>query len=240
MKRPSPSMAVAVIAVIIALGASATATVSINSVGHREIKPNAVRASEIKDSQVRHQEIRGGAVRSSEVANNSLRSIDIGRNAVGSSEIQQASVQRSDLANGVRLLLEAPGPAGPRGLTGPTGPAGGQGPTGPAGSAAGYAKINSVTATVNDAQASNIADANLRRFGAQGQFCFGNLPFTPRSAVVSAVVATHNASVDVGSNAANATCQGLGLTGILTLVQIKEVSASNTLADIDFNVWFED
>jgi hypothetical protein len=58
--------------------------------------------------------------------------------------------------------------------------------------------------------------------------------------VASTVAASQTASADVGSAAANTACQGQGLTGVLTCVEVKDVSASNAFAGQDFNIWLED
>lgn len=70
-RRPSPALVLSIIALIVAMGGTGYAALKLpkNSVGSRQIKPDAVRSSDIKDGSLlrRRPAVRGraGAARAS-------------------------------------------------------------------------------------------------------------------------------------------------------------------------------
>src|SRR5688500_11083429 len=95
MRLPSPAMVVACVALVVALSGTGYAAVKLtrNSVGATQIRPGAVRSSEVKDRSLRARDFARGQRR---------------RGAAG--------------APGGRGPAGPAGPAGPVGATGPTGP----------------------------------------------------------------------------------------------------------------------
>jgi hypothetical protein len=193
--------------------------------------------------------------------------LTIPKNSIGSAQIKRSAVANSDLrANAITTqkvkngALEAADfklgqiPAGPKGATGATGPAGGAGPigpigpAGPAGSAAAFARVGP-TGTLDagtPSQNKNVVQANVQHDGTTGVgvYCFGGLPFTARSAIVTvdsagAIAASNQiASVAVqrGLNLGN--CDAGHQQARVSLTQVDQTNAP-TLVNHGFYIWFE-
>jgi hypothetical protein len=151
---------------------------------------------------------------------------------------------------GLRGLQGIPGVAGPPGPQGPAGQQGGTGAPGQNGAngeAVAYASVDG-NGTLNtfDRASKNITQANVSHTAGTGVYCFQDLPFTPKSAVVSGdnsfglnfTIAT----VVVVTRAAPA----LGDCPASAPVRVRTVNVPNgatysppVLADLDFTIWFE-
>jgi hypothetical protein len=121
--------------------------------------------------------------------------IALPKNSVGSAQVKNGSLLARDFKKG-QLRAGRPGATGPKGDQGPRGLGGPAGPFGPPGeqgvqgpkgdqgapgSALGFA---SVGATGLVANAKNVTGANVTHT-MTGEYCFNNLPFTPKNAVVT-------------------------------------------------------
>lgn len=106
-RRPTPSMVVALAALVIAMGGTSYAVTALpkNSVGSAQIKPKAVKGSDLAANAVTSGKVRDGTLRSTDFA-------------------------RGQLPPGPKGDTGAPGPRGPAGPDGAQGP---QGPAGPPG-----------------------------------------------------------------------------------------------------------
>jgi hypothetical protein len=144
----------------------------------------------------------------------SYAAISVPANSVGTRQLRKGAVTKSKLAPGVIQALEQAGVPGAAGPQGPAGPQGAKGDTGAAGSngtngtngtngsngapgapgtAAGFARVR-VDGTVeplpNGDENLNVTSANIAHTSGTGLYCFGGLPFTPVSAMVSPDIAT--------------------------------------------------
>ena len=87
--RPSPATVIACLALFFAVaGGSAIALPGRNSVDSGDIKPKAVKTSDIANN----------AVTTKKIKNNHVRAADIQNNAVGTGEIRDGQVRTGDLA----------------------------------------------------------------------------------------------------------------------------------------------
>jgi hypothetical protein len=86
--RPSSATVIACIALFFALSGSAIALQGRNSVDSGDIKPKAVKTSDIANN----------AVTTKKIKNNHVRAADIQNNAVGTGEIRNGQVRAGDLA----------------------------------------------------------------------------------------------------------------------------------------------
>ena len=103
------------------------------------------------------------------------------KNSVGAKQIKKGAVTPAKFSSSARSTLK-----GDQGPVGPQGSRGEPGQPGSNGSAVGFAYVEafSGTITVNPAFAHNLTAANITRSSA-GVYCFHDLPFTPRSIMVS-------------------------------------------------------
>lgn len=216
--RPSHTTVAAYMALFVALGGTSYAAVKLprNSVGGKQIKRNAVSSSKVKDR--------------------SLRLADFGADQVPAGPQGAQGLQ---------------GPAGARGLDGLDGP---DGLDGADGTAAAFARVGSggVLDNGTPSQNENVVQANVQHDGGAatatttgpGVYCFGGLPFTPRSAMVTAdsagAVATTNmiASVSVqrGLNLGN--CNAGHQQARVSMLAVNDTTAP-TLTNHGFYIWFE-
>ena len=88
-RRPSPATAIACLALFFAVaGGTAIALQGRNTVDSGDIKPKAVKTSDIANN----------AVTTKKIKNNHVRAADIQNNAVGTGEIRNGQVRQADLA----------------------------------------------------------------------------------------------------------------------------------------------
>ena len=194
----------------------------------------------------------GGAYAGLSIPRNSVGTKQLKNDAVKSSKVRNGSLQRRDFGRN-----QIPrGPQGPQGLPGATGQIGPQGPEGPAGNIPGFARVDA-DGTLHDVannagfenppiQHKNVTDANIEHTPASGTYCFGGLPFTPRTAMVSidngeADILDTNKIVSVGVQR-GANLGGCGANFQQARVRIVEVNeaAAPAAADFQFTIWFED
>ena len=99
--RPSPATVIACMALFFAIaGGSAIALQGRNTVDSGDIKPNAVKKSDIANN----------AVTTGKIKNNHVRAADIQNNAVGTGEIRNGQVRTADIAPAESIhLIGAPG-----------------------------------------------------------------------------------------------------------------------------------
>ena len=88
LRLPSPATMIACLALFFAIGGSAIALQGRNSVDSGDIKPKAVKTSDIANN----------AVTTKKIKNNHVRAADIQNNAVGTGEIRNGQVAAGDLA----------------------------------------------------------------------------------------------------------------------------------------------
>lgn len=237
---------ISMIALFAALGGTSYAVA--NSVGSAEIRKNAVKASEIAKNAVRAAEIRRNAVGASEIRSNAvaggdvadgtLGSGDLGDNSVGSGELGDSSVGSGELADGG----VGSGDVADNGLTATDIDGASLDPeVGPDT----FARVGS-TGTLDagtPAQNKNIVQDNVVR-PAVGTYCFGGLPFTPRSGMVSidAAMATTTSnqvpglSMQRGANLGG--CPATHQQARVTILNWTDAVAP-ALADHGFYIWFE-
>ena len=243
---------ISLIALFAALGGSAYAAgLAKNSVGAKQIKKNAVRAVEIKRNAVSASEIRSSAVASGDIADNgvggadladnSVASGELSDNSVGSGELSDNSVGSGELADGsvssgeivdgsIAFTDLSPDAYSPRA----------------------FARVGSTGILDAGAppQNKNIVQANVQHDAVAGAtttgpgvYCFGGLPFTPRTAVVTAdsagAINTTNqiASVAVqrGNNLGN--CDAGHQQARVSMLQVDQTNAP-TLTNHGFYIWF--
>jgi hypothetical protein len=153
---------------------------------------------------------------------------------------------------GNRGARGATGAAGPAGATGPAGPAGEAGAPGAAGQngapgeAVAYATIQEDGTVSPSSGAKGITNANVRRV-ANGVYCFRNLSFTPKNAMVSANNGFNNeftvVSVTVNTDPAVplSECEDTELVRVRTLLLPAGAGYQPpSLQNRRFNIWFED
>ena len=182
---------------------------------------------------------------------NSVGGKQIKRNAVSSSKVKNGSLKLGDFGAG-----QVPaGPRGAQGLQGLQGPAGASGLNGADGTAAAFARVGSggVLDNGTPVQNKNVVQANVQHDGGAatatttgpGVYCFGGLPFTPRSAVVTAdsagAVGTTNmiASVSVQRGANLNQCNAGHQQARVSILAVNETTAP-TLTNHGFYIWFEE
>ena len=184
---------ISVIALFVALGGASYAAVTLpkNSVGAKQIKKRAVRnkhintnavsASKIQRNSISSPKIADGSVFGNDLADNSVGSSELGDNSVGSGEMSDNSVGGSEITNGSVALTDlAPEATGPRAFA--------------------RVRADGTLETEGDAQAPPLPSQNRgvdqtdvqKDAGAPaaestgpGVYCFGDLGFTPRSALVT-------------------------------------------------------
>ena len=88
LRLPSPATMIACLALFFAIGGSAIALQGRNTVDSGDIKPKAVKTSDIANN----------AVTTKKIKNNHVRAADIQNNAVGTGEIRNGQVAAGDLA----------------------------------------------------------------------------------------------------------------------------------------------
>jgi hypothetical protein len=93
---------VASLALFIALGGAAVAAgLARNSVGTKQLKPNAVTAAKIKNGAVNGHKISRGAVTSGKIASNSVGSAALQNESVIAAKLAKNSVTNASITNGV-------------------------------------------------------------------------------------------------------------------------------------------
>ena len=222
--RPSHATVAAYMALFVALGGTSYAAVKLprNSVGGQQIKANAVSSGKVKNGSLKLDDFVAGQV------------------PAGPSGAQGPA-----------------GPAGARGLSGADGAAGADGADGTPGAdgtAAAFARVGSGGAldAGTPSQTKNVVQANVQHDGGAatatttgpGVYCFGGLPFTPRSAMVSAdsagaVGATNLiASVSVQRGANLNQCNAGHQQVRVSMLAVDQTNAP-TLTNDGFYIWFE-
>jgi hypothetical protein len=172
----------------------------------------------------------------------------IGKNTVASPQVVNGSLGTKDLSKRARAALKGnrglrgfTGAQGAQGAKGATGAQGIQGIQGPAGTAVAYATVlaGGTIDTSAGTQAKNLADANISH-PATGIYCFGDLSFTPQSALVSAgnlsVVAAAIVTVGVDERPTP------NLTGCVvgvSRVRVRVHDAAGAALDAPFTIWFQ-
>lgn len=120
-RRPSHATVVAYLALFVALGGTAGALAGKNTVDSRDIKPKAVRATDLAKGAVTGAKLRAGAVSADKVLDGSLGQADLGPASVGTGELALDSVApdkldlfRSSRTNAsVPITGSGPQPVGP-------------------------------------------------------------------------------------------------------------------------------
>jgi len=133
------------------------------------------------------------------------------------------------------------GKTGPTGLTGPTGPAGQAGKTGETGAAGtviAYADFTGAGAIQENTEPKNLGPENVDHTGT-GVYCFKNLGFTPRTAMVSGdnSFSANETIVSVVVAPKNEALSGCNL-GETVRVRTVLAKAPATLVDEAFTIWF--
>ena len=184
---------ISVIALFVALGGASYAAVTLpkNSVGAKQIKKRAVRnkhintnavsASKIQRNSISSPKIADGSVFGNDLADNSVGSSELGDNSVGSGEMSDNSVGGSEITNGSVALTDlAPEATGPRAFArvraDGTLETEGDGQTPP---------LPSQNRGVDQTDVQKDAGAPAAESTGPGVYCFGDLGFTPRSALVT-------------------------------------------------------
>jgi len=174
-------------------------------------------------------------VDSGDIKKANVKTSDIAKNAVISGKIKDGALLAKDFKAG-----ELPaGPQGAQGAPGEKGDKGDKGDPGDAGTAVAYATVTS-TGNVIASKSKNIVQANVDADTVTGVYCFTDLPFTPRSAMVAAQPVFNGGEQDVIASvymAPISVSQG-DCFGKL-LVRTFDVS-SGSLQDRAFQIWFED
>lgn len=161
------------LALVVALGGTSYAAIKLpkDSVGTTQIKTHGVTATDLANDAVTSRKIKDG----------SLKRVDFKAGELA------AAVSSASVATPEKGATGPTGPAGPAGAAGPAGP------TGPAGTAA----IGTTPVAFGDFAAdgtlqlnttpSSLVAANQPTHTATGVYCFAveNLPFAPKSAVVT-------------------------------------------------------
>jgi hypothetical protein len=186
----------------------------------------------------------GSSYAAVKLAKNSVKAKQIAPNAVGASEIKARAVRSGEVRDGSLLAQDFKAgqlPAGAKGDTGAKGDKGDKGDTGDAGTAVAYATLTS-TGTVITSKSKNIDQSNVATDTVAGAYCFVNLPFVPKSAMVSPQPVFDGGETDVIASAyVNATggtiivgdCSGTALVRTFD-------TTDAALQDQAFTVWFED
>jgi hypothetical protein len=186
--------AISMIALFVALGGTSVAAVALtkNSVGAKQIKKNAVGASEIKKNAVRAAEVRRNAVGASEIRSNAVAGGDIADNGVGGADLSDNSVGAGEIGpNAVGSGEVTDDSLGATDIDGATL----DGEVGPDA----FARVEADGSLSTPAaacpgetcpfgpvdQQKGITAAMISHVAGSGRYCFGNLPFVPRSAMVS-------------------------------------------------------
>jgi len=184
---------ISVIALFVALGGASYAAVTLpkNSVGPKQIKKNAVRGKHIKKNAVTASKIRGnsvsspkiadGSVFSADLADNSIGANDLADNSVGSGELADNSVGSGEITNGSVARADlAPEATGPRAFArvraDGTLETEGDGQTPP---------LPSQNRGVDQTDVQKDGGAPAAESTGPGVYCFGDLGFTPASALVT-------------------------------------------------------
>jgi hypothetical protein len=178
-----------------------------------------------------------------------------GKNTVDSGDIKKANVKKSDIAknavisgkvkDGSLLAKDFKAgelPAGPQGTPGAPGAKGDKGDPGDAGTAVAYATV-AATGTVDLGRSKNITQANVDVDTETGVYCFTNLEFTPRSAMVAAQPVFNGGDQDVIASvymAPISVSQGDCFGKLLVRTFDISEGAAGALADRAFQIWFED
>jgi hypothetical protein len=178
---------------------------------------------------------------------------------ITSKQIKDGTIQVKDISKTARAQLApkaavgVPGPQGPAGAQGPNGGAGAQGETGPAGAqgvpgeALAYANVKG-DGTIEPGQSKGITNDMIDRTG-EGVFCFKNLGFTPKSAMVSPdgsfgqLDTVVTASVLVSGALSDCDADGTHKVRVRTIDLNGSESLGSTyapeLSDRRFTIWFE-
>ena len=180
----------------------------------------------------------------SQLAKNSVGTAQLKKNAVISSKVKNGSLLKADfkagqLPAGARGPAGPPGPQGAPGAAGTPGAAGAPGAKGDPGEAVAFAAVNS-DGTVG-VRSQGITTANISHVAATGEYCFGGLPFTPKS-----VVASGDNTSGADNTLATAMVPGDGViagtcpAGFTQARARTIVSNTGALTDRRFVIWFED
>jgi len=178
---------------------------------------------------------------------------------ITSKQIKDGTIQVKDISKTARAQLApkaavgVPGPQGPAGSQGPNGDAGAQGEKGATGAqgvpgeAVAYANVKP-DGTIEPGQSKGIANDMIDRT-AEGVFCFKNLGFTPKSAMVSPdgsfgqLDTVVTASVLVSGALSDCDSDGTHKVRVRTIDLNGSESLGSLygpeLADRRFTIWFE-
>lgn len=172
----------------------------------------------------------------------------IAATVITGNQIKNGSIGLKDLSKKARKALKGQkGQRGARGAQGPTGTAGTPGVAGTPGApgeAVGYAMITAAGTVEAPDRAKNVTSANVQR-PATGTYCFVDLPFAPKSAVVTSdngfgegntTLATVRVATPDGS--------ALGGCPANASVRVQAVELSDNTLPYDptndpFVIWFE-
>jgi hypothetical protein len=176
---------------------------------------NSVDSGDIKNGQVKRKDIAKNAVNGRKVKNGSLTGKDV----------KDASLTPTDFSGSVQ------------------GPKGDKGDTGDAGEAVAYANViaNGTLETTEPGINKNITNAMIRHTAATGVYCFHNLPFTVKNALVSAdnSFAFNDTLASVAVSTDTTEVLGDCQAGDRVRVRTFDISAA-ALQDKRFLIWFED
>jgi hypothetical protein len=173
---------------------------------------NSVDSRDIKNGQVKRKDIAKNAVNGRKVANRSLTGADV----------RDGSLAPADFSGSVQ------GPKGDKG---------------DAGEAVAYANVigNGTLEAGEPGINKNISNTNIRHTAATGVYCFHNLPFTVRNAMVSAdnSFAQNDTLASVTVSTVATEVLGNCQAGDRVRVRTYDVSSA-ALQDQRFFIWFED
>jgi hypothetical protein len=206
------------------------------------------------------------SVGSKSIKDGSIRGVDVKADSLTGSNINEATLSLPVAGPGAPGATGPQGPTGADGVTGVTGPGGVTGPAGAtgrqgvAGEAVAYARVDSQGVLIGGAaQNKGVVQANVQHDATgdtattgPGVYCFGNLGFTPTSAMVTIdnadqlpvpTISTGGTLNFIGSVAIQKG-EGLGRCDAdhqQARVAIEAVNdtATPTLANHPFFVWFE-
>jgi hypothetical protein len=240
----SSAHVIAIIALMVALGGTGYAALRIprSSVGTIQLKKNAVISSRVKDRSLKAIDFKNGQLPRGAQGPQGVTGAQGAPGADG--PIGPAGNAGANGTNGTN---------GTDGTDGTDGAAGPTGPTGPAGIAAGFARVgaNGLLDAGTPAQSENVEQANVQHDSAAGPtttgpgvYCFGGLPFVPRSAMVTTDSAgalnsanfIGSVSVQRGNGLVN--CDADHQEARVSMLQVSNTAAP-ALVDHGFYIWFE-
>ena len=216
--RPSPAMLVAIVALFVALGGVGYAATTI---GSEEIRNNSVQSVDVKNDDLLSRDIKDGTVLSRDIKDGTVLSRDITDGTVLSRDITDGTVLERDIDPDALAAFK-----GPRAFAHVT-----DDTTGPGG------------IHVDAANSKGVVEANVSN-PASGRYCFEDLAFNPKIAVVTldTVQDTIPSENSLDPDSASATtapsgaCPGFDQASVTLTNALNE---SNLTIDGNFSVAFE-